>query len=66
MLEGLAGGDIDIVVGTHAVIGESVVFSDLGLGVIDEQHRYGQPDMCMQCSYLYSTHHSFQHCTGGS
>jgi ATP-dependent DNA helicase RecG len=33
--------DIDIVIGTHAVIQESVEFNRLGLGVIDEQHRFG-------------------------
>jgi ATP-dependent DNA helicase RecG len=41
LLEGLAGGGIDIVVGTHALLSEGVGFSDLGLIVIDEQHRFG-------------------------
>jgi ATP-dependent DNA helicase RecG len=36
-----ASGDAGIVIGTHALLGESVVFSDLGLIVIDEQHRFG-------------------------
>lgn len=34
-------GDADIVVGTHAVIGDSVDFKNLALAVIDEQHRFG-------------------------
>ena len=34
-------GDVDIVVGTHAVIQESVEFKRLGLAVIDEQHKFG-------------------------
>ncbi|MGH6842803.1 MAG: ATP-dependent DNA helicase RecG, partial [Methylocella sp.] len=34
-------GTIDIVAGTHALFQESVVFRDLGLAVIDEQHRFG-------------------------
>jgi ATP-dependent DNA helicase RecG len=34
-------GEADIVVGTHALIQESVVFRNLALGVIDEQHRFG-------------------------
>jgi ATP-dependent DNA helicase RecG len=38
---GLAGGAIDVVVGTHAVIQEGVEFRDLALVVIDEQHRFG-------------------------
>ncbi len=41
VLEQLARGDIDIVVGTHALIQEGVAFHDLALIVIDEQHRFG-------------------------
>jgi len=37
----LAGGMVDIVVGTHALIQENVRFKNLGLVVIDEQHRFG-------------------------
>jgi ATP-dependent DNA helicase RecG len=37
----LAEGNIDIVVGTHALFQESVAFRDLGLAVVDEQHRFG-------------------------
>jgi ATP-dependent DNA helicase RecG len=40
-LEGLAAGFIDIVVGTHALFQEQVVFKDLALAVVDEQHRFG-------------------------
>ncbi|MCJ7671830.1 MAG: ATP-dependent DNA helicase RecG [Acidimicrobiia bacterium] len=39
--EGLRGGQIDILVGTHALIYEGVEFGNLGLVVIDEQHRFG-------------------------
>jgi ATP-dependent DNA helicase RecG len=38
---GLADGSIDIAVGTHALIQEGVVFDDLAMVVIDEQHRFG-------------------------
>ncbi len=41
ILEGLASGAVDIVVGTHALFQESIAFRDLGLAVIDEQHRFG-------------------------
>ena len=37
----LAGGDMDLVVGTHALVQESTEFAKLGLAVIDEQHRFG-------------------------
>jgi ATP-dependent DNA helicase RecG len=37
----LAAGEIDLIVGTHALFQESVVFRDLGLAVVDEQHRFG-------------------------
>ncbi len=41
ILAGLADGTIDIVTGTHALFQESVVFRDLGLAIVDEQHRFG-------------------------
>jgi ATP-dependent DNA helicase RecG len=37
----LAAGEIDILVGTHALFSEDVSFRDLGLAVVDEQHRFG-------------------------
>ena len=37
----LADGDINLLIGTHALIEDNVVFRDLGLVVIDEQHRFG-------------------------
>ena len=40
-LSGLADGNIGIVVGTHALLSENVAFADLGLAVVDEQHRFG-------------------------
>jgi ATP-dependent DNA helicase RecG len=41
VLAGLAAGEIDIAVGTHALFQEEVVFANLGLAVVDEQHRFG-------------------------
>lgn len=37
----IASGEADIVIGTHALLGDSVIFADLGLVVVDEQHRFG-------------------------
>ncbi len=37
----IARGDVDIVIGTHALIQEGVAFNNLGLAVVDEQHRFG-------------------------
>ena len=39
--EAIAGGEVAIVVGTHALFQADVVFHDLGLTVVDEQHRFG-------------------------
>lgn len=39
--EGLLTGDVNLIIGTHALIEDTVLFSNLGLVVIDEQHRFG-------------------------
>ena len=41
LFEALASGEVDILVGTHAVLEDNVLFYNLGLVVIDEQHRFG-------------------------
>ena len=41
MLAELAAGEIDLIIGTHALLGDDVHFSSLGLAVVDEQHRFG-------------------------
>lgn len=41
ILEKIASGQLQMVVGTHAILQEGVDFKNLGLGVIDEQHRFG-------------------------
>ena len=41
VLAGLAAGTIPIVIGTHALVEDTVKFSNLGLAIIDEQHRFG-------------------------
>lgn len=40
-LEGVASGEVDIVIGTHRLLSKDVVFHDLGLLIIDEEHRFG-------------------------
>lgn len=41
LLEQLAAGEIDILIGTHALIEAPVVFKNLGIVIVDEQHRFG-------------------------
>lgn len=41
VLEGLLDGSLDIVIGTHALIQDTVMFKNLGLVITDEQHRFG-------------------------
>ena len=50
MLEALEAGEVDILVGTHALIEPKVVFHRLGLAVIDEQHRFGVGQRLMLAS----------------
>ncbi|MDR2136768.1 MAG: DNA helicase RecG, partial [Synergistaceae bacterium] len=40
-LEAIASGEARVVVGTHAIFGEKVAFKELGLVIVDEQHRFG-------------------------
>ncbi|MEX0752508.1 MAG: ATP-dependent DNA helicase RecG [Xanthobacteraceae bacterium] len=40
-LERLAAGEIDLLIGTHALFQEEVAFKDLALAIVDEQHRFG-------------------------
>ena len=48
ILASLASGEIDLIVGTHALVSEGVTFSNLALAVVDEQHRFG----VAQCARL--------------
>jgi ATP-dependent DNA helicase RecG len=41
VLEAVADGSVDLVVGTHALVQDAVTFHDLSLAVVDEQHRFG-------------------------
>ena len=41
LLETIAAGEVDLIIGTHALIQEGLEFNALGLAVIDEQHRFG-------------------------
>jgi transcription-repair coupling factor (superfamily II helicase) len=41
LIERLAGGDVDIVIGTHRLLSSDVVFRDLGLLIVDEEQRFG-------------------------
>ena len=55
VLEYLKQGDLDIIVGTHALLEDYVVFKKLGIAIIDEQHRFG----VMQRAKLWSKNPEF-------
>ncbi|WBY15580.1 ATP-dependent DNA helicase RecG [Erythrobacteraceae bacterium WH01K] len=58
ILMGLLDGSIDMVVGTHAIFQDSVGYRDLGLVVIDEQHRFGVAQRLMLASKGRVTPHT--------
>lgn len=41
MLKALADGEVDLVIGTHALIAKGIIFNNLALVIVDEQHRFG-------------------------
>lgn len=47
ILDDLKGGNLDILIGTHALIEPTVVFNNLGIAIIDEQHRFGVKQRAM-------------------
>ncbi len=49
LLEKVASGDIDLLIGTHALIQDKVVFDNLGLVIVDEQHRFGVEQRARLC-----------------
>ncbi len=57
VLMGLASGEIDILVGTHAIFQEKVAYRNLGLAVIDEQHRFGVSQRLLLSSKAQSPPH---------
>jgi ATP-dependent DNA helicase RecG len=57
VLMGLADGSIDILVGTHAIFQEKVAYKNLGLAVIDEQHRFGVSQRLLLSSKAESPPH---------
>ncbi len=58
ILMGLLDGSIDMVVGTHAIFQDTVGYKDLGLVVIDEQHRFGVAQRLMLSSKGRTTPHT--------
>jgi ATP-dependent DNA helicase RecG len=56
IVDKLASGELNVVVGTHALFQEDVVFNDLGLVVIDEQHRFGVSDRMRMVSKGFAPH----------
>lgn len=56
IMEKLASGEISVVVGTHALFQDDVSFKDLGLIVIDEQHRFGVSDRMRMVAKGFAPH----------
>lgn len=56
ILDRLASGEAHVVIGTHALFQEEVIFHDLGLIVIDEQHRFGVSDRMRMVSKGFAPH----------
>ena len=56
ILDRMASADVAVVVGTHALFQEEVTFKDLGLIVIDEQHRFGVSDRMRMVSKGFAPH----------
>jgi ATP-dependent DNA helicase RecG len=57
ILEALAGGEIDVLIGTHALFTEDVAYKDLGLIIIDEQHKFGVHQRLMLSAKALSPPH---------
>lgn len=57
LLAALAAGEVDILVGTHAIFQDEVVYHDLGLVVVDEQHRFGVAQRLMLAAKARATPH---------
>jgi len=49
LLEKVEDGEMDVLIGTHALIQDSVTFADLGLVIVDEQHRFGVKQRAKLC-----------------
>ena len=56
ILERMASGELSVVIGTHALFQNEVTFRDLGLIVIDEQHRFGVSDRARMVAKGYAPH----------
>ncbi|GGI88834.1 ATP-dependent DNA helicase RecG [Polymorphobacter multimanifer] len=57
LLAALKSGELDILVGTHAIFQEEVAYHDLGLVVVDEQHRFGVAQRLMLAAKARATPH---------
>lgn len=55
-LAAIAGGEAQLVIGTHALFQESVAFQNLGLAIVDEQHRFGVEQRLQFASKTSETH----------
>ncbi len=56
VLKSLAGGEIHLLIGTHSLFQDTVIFKDLGLAIIDEQHKFGVEQRLKLVSKGEATH----------
>ncbi len=61
LLRAIAAGEVDIIVGTHALISDDIHFHDLALAVIDEQHRFGVAQRSALQHYVSTAHDGNTH-----
>lgn len=61
LLEKIKNSEIDLIIGTHALIQENIIFKNLGLAIIDEQHRFGVEQRAKLVANIENKTTNFKH-----